>query len=55
MAEKYLANYRLRLVMCNVMCRETLIYMYVCIRVIFSRDVILVSVMGANPFCGKFS
>jgi len=47
MAEKYLANYRLRLITCNFLSREIYIY------VIFSRDIILESVMGAYHLCGK--
>ena len=58
MAEKYLDNYRLRLITCNVFEPGNIyIYIYICIhihmRVIFSRDIILFCIMGAYPFCGK--
>ena len=59
MAEKFLANYRLRRVTCNFfesgnicVCVCVYIYIYVCVCVcvcvcvIFPRDIILVSIIG---------
>ena len=48
MAEKYLANYRLRLVTCNFLQPG-----YTCIYVIFSIDNILVYIIDACHKCGK--